>query len=52
MCKDPKMREGAGLGAHGSKPQREIWAAEIWPMADGDDQAAAERAASKAKCVE
>lgn len=28
--KDPERREGAGVGTHGSKPQREIWAAEIW----------------------
>lgn len=32
-CKDPKMKEGAGLGAHGFKPQREVWAAEIWSRA-------------------
>ena len=30
MSKDPERRERAGLGAHGSKPQREIWAVEIW----------------------
>lgn len=30
MSKDPKRRERAGLGAHGSKPQRETWAVEIW----------------------
>lgn len=30
MNKDPERRDGAGLGTHGSKPQREIWAAEIW----------------------
>ena len=27
------MRETVGVGAHESKPQREIWAAEIWSLA-------------------
>lgn len=33
MGKDSRMREGAGVGVHESKPQREIWGAEIWSLA-------------------
>lgn len=33
MGKDSRMREGAEVGVHESKPQREIWGAEIWSSA-------------------
>lgn len=40
------------MGAHGAKPQTEVWAAEIWSWQTAIDQAAGEGATSKAERVE